>query len=347
MTQKKADAVFEGGGVKGIGLVGALEVLEEEGYAWNLVAGASAGAIVASLIAAGYKAAELRPILENLDYRRFKDKGFIDSIPVLGRAASLLFEKGIYEGAFFESWIEGLLAAKGVKTFADLRAPAGSLYEHLLQVLVSDVTQGRILVAPSGLAHYGVDPNSFPVARAVRMSMSIPFFFEPVVANGHYFVDGGLLSNFPVWLFDRQPGPGDAEPPLPRWPTFGFKLVEPAENRSNEVDSVIDFVKALVNTMLESHDKRHVEDFDYLRTIGIPTVGVRTTEFGLSDEKRARLYESGRTAAREFLRTWDHDVYVRKARQPHSARQRAERAEYQGRIVHQSLRMIGSRAYSE
>lgn len=57
---KKADGVFEGGGVKGIGLVGALIVAEERGYTdWQRVAGTSAGAIVASLLAAGYSAVKL------------------------------------------------------------------------------------------------------------------------------------------------------------------------------------------------------------------------------------------------------------------------------------------------
>ena len=51
----KIDAVFEGGGVKGIGLVGAVAVTEEKGYQFENLAGTSAGAIVAALIAAGYK----------------------------------------------------------------------------------------------------------------------------------------------------------------------------------------------------------------------------------------------------------------------------------------------------
>ena len=70
--------------------------------------------------------------------------------------------------------------------------------------LVSDITESRILVVPSGLAHYGIDLDAFEVAHAVRMSMSIPFFFEPVVHAGHHFVDGGMLSNFPVWLFAAE-----------------------------------------------------------------------------------------------------------------------------------------------
>ena len=343
-----ADAVFEGGGVQGIGLVGALEEMEAAGWEWRMVAGSSAGAIVAALVAAGYRATELRDILEVLNYREFKDEGFVDRVPIIGQVASLMFEKGIYEGDYFESWLRQLLGRKGVKTFADLRTNVPhALYAHRLQVLVSDITESRILVLPSGLEHYRISADDYDVARAVRMSISIPFFFEPVRDRGHYFVDGALLSNFPVWLFDRQPEePGAADLP-PRCPTFGFRLVEPNEGAPNEIGSIIDYVKALVVTMLESHDKQSVEDADFLRTIAIPTMGVRITEFSIAPEKRIRLYESGRAAARQFLRTWNEDAYLRRARVPVSPKHRRERRQYRERIARQTARMIGSRAYSK
>jgi NTE family protein len=71
----RCDAVFEGGGVKGIGLVGAIAATEEKRYQFVNVAGTSAGAIIAALIAAGYGAKELREIMRSLDYSKFKDKG--------------------------------------------------------------------------------------------------------------------------------------------------------------------------------------------------------------------------------------------------------------------------------
>lgn len=61
--KRRLDGVFEGGGVKGIALVGALEEIEQAGYHFVNVAGTSAGAIVATLVAAGYSAAELKPII--------------------------------------------------------------------------------------------------------------------------------------------------------------------------------------------------------------------------------------------------------------------------------------------
>ena len=61
-----------------------------------------------------------------------------------------------------------------------------------------------MVVLPEDLPDYGIDPDRFEIARAVRMSISIPYFFEPVIVKKHVFVDGGILSNFPMWIFDRE-----------------------------------------------------------------------------------------------------------------------------------------------
>jgi len=312
----KADAVFEGGGVKGIGLAGALAVAEEKGYRWVNVAGTSAGAIVAALVAAGYTAVELKEIMSALDYNRFKDASVMDRVPVVGPLASLLFEKGIYEGAFLETWLGDLLKAKGVDTFDKLILEEyrnDERYRFKLRVIASDVSRGRMLVLPQDIKDYGIMPEKLNVALAVRMSMSIPFFFEPVrlrnAATGQvsYIVDGGLLSNFPVWLFDSE---GQA----PGWPTFGFKLVEPEEGKPHQVRGPISMLAALFSTMMEAHDARYIRDEHFARTIPIPTLGIGTTEFDISPERSEALYQSGRKAAEEFFAAWDFADYVGKFR---------------------------------
>src|SRR5262245_62725212 len=109
--------------------------MEAAGWEWRMVAGTSAGALVAALVAAGYTAAEMREILESFDYEEFKDESLIDHVPIIGQAASILFEKGIYEGDRFQTRIGELLERKGVKTFRQLRAnDATALYAHRLQV---------------------------------------------------------------------------------------------------------------------------------------------------------------------------------------------------------------------
>ena len=320
---KHVDLVFEGGGVKGIGLAGALATLEERGHKPQNVAGTSAGAITAALLAAGYSAGELRELILELDYRQFQDRAWEDQVPLVERSLSLLLDLGLYEGERFLAWIRALLEAKGVRTFADLVHPDFAddpLYRSRLQVIASDVTTHELLVLPRDAAKLGIEPDELDVALAVRMSMSIPVFFEPArfvnpkTGRRHVIVDGGMLSNFPVWLFDSEG--------VPDWPTFGMLLVEPKpsvpigarlpESRmsGHGPRAVVEYVKALAQTMMEAHDRLYVEQSSYARTIPIPTLGVGTTEFDLSPERALALFDSGRWAAEKFLDTWDFDAYI-------------------------------------
>jgi NTE family protein len=338
VSESHADLVFEGGGVKGIGLAGALATLEERGYRPQNVAGTSAGAISAALLAAGYTAAELKEIIISLDYRAFQDRAWEDKVPLIDRSLSLLLDLGLFEGDFFLEWIRERLEAKGVRTFADLVHPEFAddpKFRSKLQVIASDVTTHELLVLPRDARKLGIDPDSLDVALAVRMSMSIPVFFEPVrfenpeTGRTHVIVDGGMLSNYPVWLFDCEDGSA------PEWPTFGMLLVEPkpevsigarlpkARMEGSGPHAVIDYVKALAQTMMEAHDRLYVQQANYARTIPIPTLGVGTTEFDLSPERALALFDSGRWAAEKFLDGWDFDAYVAEFRtgKEHSRRE--------------------------
>ena len=170
----------------------------------------------------------LREAMEALDFKRICDETDLDKIPLLGRGLSVLFEHGVYEGDYFRDLIADHLADLGVQTFADLRFddPDNGTFEsqqYKLLVTASDVTRGRLMRLPWDYALHGIDPSTQHVADAVRASMSIPFFFRPVIlpvpgAAPSTLIDGGLLSNFPVDAFDRLDGR------RPRWPTIGIKL---------------------------------------------------------------------------------------------------------------------------
>lgn len=308
---KPADGVFEGGGVKGLGLVGAVAYAEENGYQWERLAGTSAGAMVACLLAAGYTAQEIKACLTELDYEIFKDPATIVKVPVISSLVGLLFFKGLFRGKRVEIWLRDLLMQKGIKTFGDLyRKEDNSGEASRLRVIASDLSRGRMLVLPDDLVDYGYKPWQFEVATAVRMSISIPYFFQPVVlpcqqvrsTGKSYIVDGGLLSNYPIWLFDSK------EPP--RWPTFGFRLVEPDYLEPHEIKGPISLFGAMVSTILEAHDERHIKDSNFDRTIAIPTLGVKTTDFGIQAERRQRLYEAGYDSARAFFSKWRWNNYV-------------------------------------
>ena len=325
----KADAVFEGGGVKGIGLVGAISEIEKAGYVFENLAGTSAGAIVASLLAVGYSAAEIKNELERLHYNDFRDEGLLDQLGLFGKSLSIGFEYGIYEGEFFEDWLERLLVVKGKTTFGQIKTKyKDDKYKYKFQAIAADISDRRLLVLPNDLKLFGINPDGFSISRAVRMSMSIPFFFEPVELRDtsgrkHFIVDGGLLSNYPVWLLDD----GSDDPP---WPTFGFKLMERDKRelqkaKRKPINNPISFLKAIVGTMLDAHDSYHISKSkgDYDRTIGIPTVitidnmdkEIGTTDFSITPEESQALYENGVEVAKKFLETWDFDEWKEKYRQ--------------------------------
>jgi NTE family protein len=318
--EKRVDLVFEGGGVKGIALVGACSILEERGYEPQNIAGTSAGAIVGALVAAGYSAKELHDLLLETPFSSFQDDGWEDKILGLGIPITIVKDHGIYEGEFFLKWMRERLAEKNISTFGQLRVEGEEdpRWRYRLQVIVSDVTHHSLLVLPRDAQVLGKEPDELEIAEAVRMSMSIPLFFEPVrvdVAGDEVvLVDGGMLSNFPVWLFDSDD--------VPEWPTFGLKLVNPqpkaadggepptdAPIRHSLVKGLFRYLLDLVGTMTDAHDKLYLERESFVRTITISNLGVKATDFDLSAETGDALYKSGQDAATEFLETWDFEAY--------------------------------------
>jgi NTE family protein len=304
------DLVLEGGGVKGIALVGAISVLEDHGLKFARVAGSSAGAIVGSLVAAGMPAAALRNAVEALDFKQLCDDTNLDKIPVLGKGLSFFFEHGVYEGDFFRELIAGHLADLGVHTFGDLRFedPSSGLPDHKqykLLVTASDVSRGRLMHLPWDYARNDIDPDKQCVADAVRASMSIPFFFRPVRLPipgkaPSTLVDGGMLSNFPIDAFDRV----DGKPP--RWPTIGIKLVgryDP-DKVQHEVSGPMSLAEAIVGTMSSWHDQMELQDPRVVeRTMFVDTLGIKSTDFDIDKPTQRKLFESGRAAAGRFLAT--------------------------------------------
>ncbi len=321
MQRVEADLVLEGGGVKAIGLVGAVTGLSAAGYSFPRVAGSSAGAIVACLTAALQSAGEpldrLGEIVRTVDYRRLRDRRGLARLPLVGRALALLVDDGLYEGRYLERFLTGTLDDLGVRTFGDLRLPdddpaADGLppdRRYRLVVTVSDLSRQRLARLPWDLADYGVD--DLPVARAVRASAAIPFFFQPVrqrTPDGEAtWVDGGLLSNFPVELFDR------ADSLEPRWPTFGVRLTTrpPTPPVTRELDGPVAVGLAALDTLLTDQGTSYLEDPCTVdRTVFVPTDGVSVVDFDLDAATTERLYGAGVTAAQEFLQRWDFPRHV-------------------------------------
>ncbi|WLR53261.1 patatin-like phospholipase family protein [Bacillus tianshenii] len=287
----RVDGVFSGGGMKAIALVGALEVVEERRIQFERLAGTSAGALVAALIAAGYTSSEITELLDDLDTKQFLDAPKTPFLFI--KWLRLYWKLGLYKGNELEEWVEERLRQKGIQTFADL--PDGKL-----RIIASNLTRGEMVVLPDDLHKYGLRAGSFSVAKAVRMSCSIPYFFQPVKlysVNGekNIIVDGGVLSNFPVWLFMNEK----------RRPVLGVKLSANMESMpKHRICNGLEMYNALFATMKDAHDARYISSAVEKNIIFIPVSSVVTTEFNMDEEKKHKLMKLGRMRAEAFFKTW-------------------------------------------
>jgi len=259
----RADLVLEGCGVKAPGLVGAVMALSEAGYSIRAVAGTSAGAVTASMVAGLTQSGQpLRRLLElglTLDFKKFMPNGKAHELferatgrmgMVLADAALLTERTGLYSGDYLETWLRPILRDElGVSTFADLKLrpdedPDMSLAPgraYRLVVMTSDITRGQLARLPWDYPLYGHDPDEQDPVSAVRASMSIPFVFEPVhfqsrdatvqlpgpggVATAVHYA-AGTHTWVDGALLEKFPihAFDRVDDKAPRWPTIGVKL---------------------------------------------------------------------------------------------------------------------------
>ena len=337
MSYPFRNLVFEGGGVKGIAYVGAMKILEENQILQKIqrVGGTSAGAINAVLFAAGYSTDDTLDILKKLNFNNFKD----ESWGILRDMGRLREEYGWYKGDFFREWIGDLLKKKTGS--ADITFKA-----------LKEATGKDLFVYATNLStHFGevYSPEHTPRTRvtdAVRRSMSIPLFFRAVKDDrADIFVDGGVLNNYPVKLFDREKYLEDqtlkripeyykkqnnsfiatspqSSPYIYNKETLGFRLDsereiavfrDGQEPQHIKIENFLDYTLQLIETILDAQNNQHLHSDDWHRTIYIDTLGVKTTEFDLADGRKNDLVTSGRDATARYLTWWNdtsHDLAV-------------------------------------
>lgn len=328
-----ADLVLEGGGVKGLGLVGAVLRLMRAGYTFPRVAGTSAGSIMAAFVAAGMNADQLADVMDRLDYARVPDRG-PPGLPGVSEGVSLLRSGGAYKGDYLREFVyEELKKLGGVQTFGDLRRtdrqadPNLQPYQrYKLVVMATDITAGRLLRLPWDYRLLHLDPDTQLVADAVRASSSIPLYFEPVIVHDGQsgqqstLVDGGVLSNFPIEIFDRT---DSAEP---RWPTFGVTIIPTLPAGSAQLLPGIalrvvqllppaQLLEQVVATAIVGHDQTYLErPCVRRRAIEVDTSAVGIVEFDAPKEKRQAVVANGEKAAERFLNAWDWERFKKECR---------------------------------
>ncbi|WP_438020389.1 patatin-like phospholipase family protein [Sorangium sp. So ce315] len=343
---RKLNLVLEGGGLRGVALVGAVAALAEalthrykDTYI-SYLAGTSAGAIVATFLGAGYTPSEIASIVGGPEFARVADPAGPTFIPLVGKPLSMAWgaisELGMLKGDALLSLFREKLAQKGIRTFGDLvmpgceneRNPARRYRVHLI---ASDITRGRMLVLPDDINAdlYGVDPDELEVALAMRMSMSFPFVFRPVKRTGRngvtsYIVDGGLLSNFPVHLFDTgAPAPEETL-------TLGIRILRARYHSIGRPLIAARALWALASTVQEARDvgdtSKLVDRLKWARVIevnaeAVPIFKLRLNPLALSPVERELLYNGGYTVMKRAL---DAD-FLERGRVVHAAAARAVR----------------------
>ncbi len=327
--------VFEGGGVRGIAYVGALEVLDKEGILKDIkrVAGTSAGAMVAVLVGLRYTADELKEILWDLNFKKFMDSSF----GIIRDTNRLLKDYGWYKGDYFRNLMANFIQRKtgnGEITFEEL---AKTKQFREIYLVGADLTTGL----SNMFSHK--DTPKMKIADAARISMSIPLFFASVRGgedNKHVFVDGGLLDNYSIKTFDRSSYISNLNHArrtdyyekvnktkvlqksiakneyVYNKETLGFRLdakedismyLTHSATKFNEIKSFFTYTKALVSTLIDFQNNVHLHSDDWQRTVYIDTLGVSAIDFNISDTKKKNLVESGKQYTEAYLEWYNND----------------------------------------
>jgi NTE family protein len=222
---------------------------------------------------------------------------------------------GFYAGNAFLNWFRGKLRAKNISpdiTWKDFAAQTRSD----VSVVTSDVTEHEMMVLNSRTA-----PDC-PVALSVRMSMSIPFVWREMIwqdswglyrgrsKTGHVFVDGGVLSNFPLALVAETSDQiveimGNTDPNgagmlglmLDKTlPVAGATVSDTRRPRLRSADRVT----RLIDTMTDTADDAVMRQYpDFI--CHLPVQGYGTTEFRMSQQRMNLLIAAGRDAMNRYL----------------------------------------------
>ena len=327
--------VMEGGGIRGIAYGGALLELEQRGILRGLtrVGGTSAGAIQAALLAVGYSAQEIIDVVNATPIQRLNDGRFI----FFGGTHRLVKEYGWYRGDEFATYLSELVARKtqqpdltlgelhalveqqlirgGPGTFRDLYTTGTNLTTQRVQVFSHETTP------------------TMRVADAVRISMSIPLYFRAVLLDAEnkvitgtpapgqpvqVLVDGGLLANYPIDLFDKprylptcMARPPDAHGNVFNPETLGLRLDRAeqiardtlaAGRRQLAPYDITDFntyMAALYTVALENLNP--LQPTDRGRSISIDFLNFSPKIKRISDAQKQQLMESGHKGVQAFL----------------------------------------------
>ena len=333
MRQRIRNLVFEGGGILGISYLGALDYLYYQGHMKELerVAGTSAGAITACIASFDLPFEAIREIAATLDYRKVPSKTEIDNLMLIPEEGKKIFDDlfgdinciyrlihnyGWYSTDYFYSWMKDVIADQFDSkkklppyTFSDFQNP--DFHKNNRPFLDLYVVGTDLTMKMSKVFSYETTPD-MEVAEAVRISMSIPLYFEAVKLKSltregdsvtNVLCDGGIMNNYPLNLFDNP----KYNPVLlqgTNMETLGVCFHNKIKDK--EIDSLLSYIESLLH--VASYLQQEIYESNELnrdRSIIINTYEISPLDFNITtgDTKYRFLYMQGYRAAKDFFKT--------------------------------------------
>jgi NTE family protein len=316
--------VFEGGGIRGLAYPGALQVLEEKGIIKNTerVAGTSAGAVTALMVGLGYNSLEIDSIIYSIKIKQFNDG---KSIP--GKIMRMKNEYGIFKGDKYERWLGRLIKNKTGNTNTTFL----QLHQlHLNNNNFKDVYCTGTNISLQKLAVFSwLNTPAMQIKTAVHISGCIPVYFKPVAIDSMWneisikkskskydlYVDGGMINNFPINMFDTCMHGGDpfvCDDVIYNHQTLGLKLERQDQIQQFEhgftdvapypVSSLNNYLLALNNLLMETLGRKTLNlKNEKGRTIYISYGNIFGKPRNASEREKKFLFKNGVAATEKFL----------------------------------------------
>lgn len=300
--------VFEGGGVKGVAYIGAIKELSKFVKLNEVqnVAGTSSGSLAALMLCLNYSPNEIEDILYKKSFREFLDNDF----GFVRDTYRLVSSFGWYKGEHLSEWLGEIIENKGFSkniTYRELHQMKIRYPELGLKDLYTVGT--NLNLHSSEIFSYTSKHADTPISLGVRISMSIPLFFVPVTLNDMLYIDGGLLRNYPINIFDLHHFNGVIHNQF--FDTIGIRLdseyeitryLDPNLHRNvHKIGNLFQFLNCLITTALNEQDDMHANSFDQFRTIYCNTQNIETTDFNLDNNQKKLLINAGANAVRDFF----------------------------------------------
>jgi len=218
-------------------------------------------------------------------------KNFID------RASQLYKSYGLYKGKFFYEWIGKLIAEK--------TGTPDITFENVFSEYGKEVVVVGTCITHTEVHYFSVHTTpDMSLRDAVRISMSIPLFFEPVILDDHIFVDGGVTDNYPISVFDSDTFDYEHSYRAPvNTKTLGFFLLEDKPHlHTKKVDGIKSYVNCMLDTVKQRIAFLALKPGDDQRTLFISSRYIKSTQFNITEQEKDLLYHEGQSAARRFFR---------------------------------------------